>query len=463
MIMEFSVENFLSFKERVTLSMVASKDRTLIENLIQPKNYANIFKNSLVSKESLLKTGVIYGSNASGKTNFIHALNFMREYIVEGHKIQKGDTIPVIPFKLDKKSELRPSLFEIFFVANGVKYVYGFKIDQKEVHEEYLYFYPKGRQKLIFERLLINGKYKYKFNQDKEEQETLSKRTLENRLYLSTATEWNYEPMAVPFKWFKEKLQIFLNDSFNADLTLKRSKDQKFKHIINKFLSEADLGILDFDINYHNFSEDNLPENMPKEIIFKGIQQYQQKDDKLGKIQFKVTTSDDIKLYHKGVDLEGNQVKIPLSLTEESAGTNKIFNLVGNWIDALINGKVLIIDELETSLHSNIIRFLIKLFHGNHNIGNAQLIFTTHSTNLLRRDIFRRDQIWFTEKSYQLQSSSLYSLLEIKTRKDENYEKGYLEGRYGAVPYIGEGLLWDEDFIETLKVNEVENKTPENV
>ena len=410
MLIEFSIENFRSIKEKMTLSMVATKDTSLDGNLI---------KNAL-KEDSLLKSAVIYGANASGKTNVLLALNFLKALVLNSHNHQKGQSIVFTPFKLDKKCLEKPTKFHIVFIKKDIKYEYTIAFNKERIIDEILYYFPNNKKALLFER----NKENYKFTIDEKDQNFIAKRTLENVLYLSKATQENYEKTAPVLEWFRDELQFVgpYQPVFSEEFTINLlNKDKKLKDLILKALFEADIGIENIDANIKKL--DDFPESIPQEIksFLANV-----------KAPFKQT---DIKTFHKGIQFE--------FFTEESEGTKRMFSLIGPWIDALLNGKILVIDELDTKLHHMLNIFLINLFHDTtQNKTNAQLIFTTHNTNLLDQDIFRRDQIWFTEKNAKTGSTDLYSLTEYSPRKDKDIEKGYLSGKYGAIPFIKENRIF---------------------
>lgn len=413
MLVEFSVENFLSIKDKITLSMLASKDSTYDYHLIP---------STPLRQKPLLKTTAIYGANASGKSNLLKAVFFFKNFILNSHKMQQGDEIKTTPFKLDENLIGKPSRLEIVFIFNEIKYAYGFSVDKQKVHDEYLYYFPKGRQSLIFERTNTN---EYTFTIDRKEQKELSSRTPQNILYLSSATRWNYQKTAVPFEWIRKHLRVVTSHEkmsfldFTAEMVF---QNPGIIDTVNQFLLEADLGINALKVT----KETTKKEKTAKEFA--------------GEWQRMFSTDESITLQtqHVGVDKEGSEKKLYFKLEEESDGTQKFFSMLGPFIDVLKNGYVLFIDELEASLHPHLTKFLVNLFHNPHqNENNAQLIFTTHDTNLL--NLLRRDQVWFTEKNPQKGSTDLYSLLEFSPRKDQNIEKGYLAGRYGAVPFLGDG------------------------
>ncbi len=412
MLIEFSVENFRSIKDKITLSMVATKDISLDGNLIK----------NVLNEDSLLRTAVIYGANASGKTNVLLALDFLKALVLNSHNHQKGQRIRFTPFKLDKACLSQPTKMSIVFIKDDIKYSYIVSYDGEKFIEECLYHYPNNKKAVVFERINTN---EYKFTIDDKEQKVLSERTLPNALYLSKATQENYQKTANVFDWFRDNLQIIGPtdhpglSNFTVDLL---KKDVELKNYIMKALLEADVGIDDISTISKKVSAEQL-KNLPPELsklIFgdkNEIDAYQ------------------IQTLHKDVlfDFE----------TEESDGTRRIFSLIGPWVDALKNGKILIVDELDTKLHHLLNLFLIRLFHDpTQNKTNAQLIFTTHNTNLLDQDIFRRDQIWFTEKNAENGSTDLYSLTEYSPRKDKDIERGYLAGKYGALPFIKENRIF---------------------
>jgi len=421
MLLQFTVENFLSIKQKITLSMLASKDNSLDQNLIRSKDGNNFF----------LKSIAIYGANAAGKSNVVKALAFMKHFVLTCTNLQSGDKIDVVPFKLDEESANRPSGFEIVFTKNDLRYTYGFKLDSRKVHEEYLYYYPRGRRSIIFERKETN---KYKFTRDNDEQLTLSNRTLDNRLYLSASAEWNYKETTKVFEWFKDDLVVghysdISNDAIGKGYTAQLLMDRPdMRSEIEKFITIADVGVAGLTAEFIDVSNDKLTSDMP-ELLKRILTESRAKRI-------------DVQTAHKINDKYNKSHVIFFRLEEESMGTIKLFDIAGRWLDVLNYGRVLVLDEFDRSLHPNILDALLSQFHDTRtNRNGAQLVFTTHNTHILTLDNFRRDQIWFTEKDPESGATDFYSLYEISgVRKDENVAKGYLSGRYGAVPFIG-GLL----------------------
>ncbi|MCG7850675.1 MAG: ATP/GTP-binding protein [ANME-2 cluster archaeon] len=421
MLIEFNVQNFRSIKEEVTFSLVASADKSLDNNLI---------KTDLV-RDNLLRSAVIYGANASGKSNVVLAFSLLKKLVETSHMFQKGSKINYFPFKLDKKYLSEPSKFEIVFIKNDIKYIYGISFNREKIIDEYLYYYPAGRRALIFERKDTNN---YRFTINRKEQKFISEKTLDNVLYLSNSTKLNYDKTAEAFDWFQDNLGIIgaADHPKLIEYTIhKLNEDEKMKKFILKALIEADLGINDLSASFEKISIDEIPIAIREQL--KAI--ISDSEGNLEKM--------DITTIHKVLDEMGNEDYVEFDFEEESEGTKRLFSLIGLWIDSLKNGRVLIVDELDTKLHHLLNIFLIKLFNDpTQNKNNAQLIFTTHNTNLLNLDIFRRDQIWFTEKNPSKGSTDLYSLIEFRPRKDKNIQKGYLAGRYGAIPFIGDDRIF---------------------
>ncbi|MGN1404745.1 MAG: ATP/GTP-binding protein, partial [Erysipelotrichaceae bacterium] len=368
------------------ISFAASKDKSFEEHLIHVNE-----------KKTLLPSIALYGANAAGKSNVLLGLYTVKEMVTGNTaKLLKGQKLPWVPFANSKK----PTSFELMYIYNGIRYDYGFSYDENRIYEEYLYHWPNGREALIFSR--DDGIYE--FRENIAEQTTLSSRTPDNKLYLVSSNEWNLPQTENAYKWFQKNLTFLIDEQSDASKTVQKIQsgyDNKVK--ILKELMKADLGICDIDI---------------KDIS--------KKDPLI------ITT-------HKIQNSNGNEDYFELSMDEESAGTRQYFNRVGGWLDAIEKGRLLVVDEIEDSLHPLLTRRLIEMVHDkNMNQKQSQLLFTTHDALLLDLNIFRRDQIWFAEKNDKTCSTELYSLASFSPRKGENVRKGYLQGRFGAVPYIGE-------------------------
>ncbi|OAA91757.1 AAA family ATPase [Clostridium ljungdahlii] len=416
MLIEFSAQNFLSIKDRVTLSMVASKDNSHEDNIIKNAN----------KDLNVLKTAVLYGANASGKTNVLKAISFLTDFLGKSHEMQQGKKIEVEPFKLDRPCLDSPSKFDIIFKTEGIKYAYGFSATSEKVIDEYLYYYPNGRQTIIFERENTNN---YKFTNDIEKQTAIKdKFNSPNKLFIAVASLWEYDKTQIPFKWLNDNLIVLIHHSDLQELTMDLMKSNES---INKRVKSL-LKTVVSDIEDIKFTE--IEVDVKDDPILK----YLNKDAK-SKLLGSSNKLSNISTLHK---MNNSEELVEFDLDEESDGTKKLFGLLGAWFEVLDTGATLVVDELDIRLHSKLTRFLVELFHDKEiNKKNAQLIFSTHDTNLLDQEIFRRDQIWFTEKKED-NSTDLYSLDDFPVRKDAAIEKGYLQGKYGAIPYLKGGLQW---------------------
>jgi hypothetical protein len=411
MFIEFSVKNWRSIKAAQKLSMSAAKGNELAAS--------NTFNPLAPATNNLLRAAAIYGPNASGKSNIISALKLMKQMVLESaSKTQLGDAIPVQAFRLDTETENQPSEFEIVFVADGVRYQYGFAADATRVTEEWLFAYPAGRPQRWLGRTWDGSTYQWEPASALSGQKQLwQESTRENALFLSTAVQLNSKQLMPVFDWFKRNLKIANIDGWHPGFTSELCEEAQSRGKVLAFLKAADLDIHAIQVEATSFSAEHLP----KEI----------RDDLLNDLKGKKVV--EIKTIHRSA--QGKQ--IPFELEDESAGTRKFFALAGPWLDALEHGVVLVMDELNDRLHPKMVQFLIQLFHSNEtNPKNAQLIFTTHETSILNQQVFRRDQIWFCEKNEE-QATQLYPLTDFSPRKGrEDLEANYLAGRYGALPYL---------------------------
>ncbi|MDY6804632.1 MAG: ATP-binding protein [Cyanobacteriota bacterium] len=418
MLIQFTVGNYLSFKEPVTLSMTATDERAKFEKL----NEDNVFK--IDDELSLLKSAAVYGANASGKSNLVKAMAFMRWFVLNSSRqTQVNDLINVEEFRLSTETEGKPSFFEIIFILEGRVYRYGFEVDKRRVVSEWLFHVPKVKESNLFKR---NGN-EIKMKKVFKEGNLIADKTRNNALFLSVNAQFNGEISTKIFLWFESKFNVVsgIYTDIYKDLTIEYFSDKKndILELINKF----DLGIDDIkiDIDTWKVSADNLPNSMPEDVI-KFI------------LDSEIQT-DNIQTFHKKYDSEGEEVSLAiLDFDEnESEGTKKLFALAVPILDTLKNGEVLAIDELDARFHPLMTRTIIDLFNSKDtNPYNAQLIFMTHDTNLLSNTIFRRDQIWFVEKNKE-GVSDLYSLVEFKVDNNADFENDYIKGKYGAIPFIG--------------------------
>lgn len=412
MILEFSVKNFLSFKEKVTFSMIANSNKELNDNYIE------------IGGNKVLKSAAIYGANASGKSNLFKILTLVVLMLRSSNSVDINAKLPLIPFKLDKGSVNKPSEFEIKFILDETRYVYGFIADKDKIYDEYLYYYPNGRETKIFDRTNIN-EYSYTQKDEKILREIETKNA-QNKFFLATATNWNFDKTKAAYNFLTNGIGTCNNLEILKNMAYKmyETNPDYLKDFAIDFLQKADFNIEDYQISQIDVPGEFLtaiPEFITKTLPDK---------PKAYQVLFKHKNSDNY-----------------LSIDEESLGTQMIFAFIPFLADSLKNKKVLIIDELDKSLHPFLVQYIVEIFNDAEiNKNGSQLIFNTHDTNLLDLNILRRDQIWFTEKNSETGESDLYSLSDFSVRKQENVEKGYMLGRYGAVPFIKNDFnLWEEE------------------
>jgi len=430
MLIEFSVSNFRSIREKQTLSMVASsRDDSLPENLIRVSLPG-------LSNTAFLKTVVLYGANASGKSNLLKAIDFM-DGLVEhsATRLKPGEPIDFEPFRFDTDSANKPSEFEMMFVAEGIRYQYGLSVDRTRVHQEWLYAYPNGVAQRWFERSLeADGTYSWEFSQKhfKGSREVLTRQTRDNALFLSTAAQFNHEQLLPAYGWFRNRLlNLDLSKSSKSALLFTESfmRDHRDRRSsVLRLLENADLGISDIVQKEEEFDLGpnwmNLPPNLPelKRIVTRHKGE--------GELKAKLQSTE---FLHR---VPGRDEAVVFDSRSESAGTLRYFAVLGPWLDVFQNGKTLVVDELGANIHPLLVRALLKTAQSEReNPYGAQVILTTHDVTLLDREIFRRDQVWFTEKDANA-ATRLYPLTDYQPRKDEALARGYLAGRYGAIPFL---------------------------
>lgn len=427
MLIEFRVSNFRSIREEQVFSLVASNAiKELDDCVIKPQLPG-------LSKINFLKGAALYGANASGKSNIFFAIRFLANFVKRSAtKLQPGDSTGVEPFKLDQKSIEKPSEFEITFVAEGVRYVFGLLVTSKRVIEEYLVAYPKKSPQRWYHRTYDqkNDRYDWVTSTEFKSDKSLQDKTRENSLFLSVAPQFNHPQLTQVFTWFQKYLRFiqlsaegFLDPAFTVELLMK----PLYRERILNLLKSADVGVADAEIQEHEISIDEMKKNIPPDILAKIEERGELKPGK----------SIEVNLAHIAEKIK------PVVLDfqrEESAGTRRFFSLLGPWTDLLDKGYTVFIDEIDTSLHPILIKELLKLlFCNKNNQKGAQVIFTTHNSVLLDAELMRRDQIWFTEKT-SAGTTHLYPLTDYQPRKSEALAKGYLAGRYGAIPFLPHGL-----------------------
>lgn len=420
MLVQFTVENFLSIRDKVYLSLEPSKDSEHPENLITKGDYKAV--NSVA----------IYGANASGKSSLFKAITVALIMIRNSNNVQVTDKLPMTPFKFDFESRNKPTSFEFTFIAkDGRKYIYGFSATTEKVVEEYLYCYNTSKPTLLFD---LNENEKPKFNRAyKVKLEAAYQMNTVNKLFLATATTWNVECTKSPFEWLAESIDTFTDVMELGGAAFEKyrtDENRKYIEFTKNLLKQADINISSIEVDAKEVVGGSA---LPFQIVVQGkiIPPNEGKH-----YDVEITTG------HTVVDENGEKTEFSLTLQEESIGTQLLFFYGPLLKDAFEKGKTIVLDEIDKSMHPSLVKFIMNLFRDpDVNKNGAQLIVTTHETGILSLEMFRRDQIYFTEKDSKSGVTDLYSLDEFSVRKTENIEKGYLTGRYGAIPFLQAGEI----------------------
>lgn len=437
MLIRFSVENFLSFKEKVEFSMVAGKTR---------QHPIHVTKTQQDLR--LLRSAIIYGANAAGKSNLIKSIAFAKQLILLGTRPQKN--IFLNQFKLDDETQKLPSEFSFEFKTSSKAYAYGFQVISKEIVSEWLYEIRKKTEVMLFERTNVEGKTLVKFGKvifdsKKDEQflDFVAQGTRPNQLFLTECTERSVEHFAAVYSWFRDKLTIIFPSSKFEGLELSISSGDELKTSLLELLRAFNTGITEINLKEIDIADiTDLPEEV-KENIVQTMEEYstgilsshddmryllsKEEPNKPVKIQ-KLMTS------HSCRNCVSDD-EVLFNIDEESDGTQRLMDLLPALIDSYKNDKVYIIDELDRSLHPELSSKIMQLFLEGSITQDSQFIVTTHDASLLDLKLFRRDEIWFVEKS-QNGSSGVYSLEEFAPRYDKDIRTGYLRGRFGAIPFV---------------------------
>lgn len=423
MLIEFSVTNFRSIRDKQTLSMVKGKG--------SEHEATHTFKPTAPGSETLLKSAAIYGANAAGKSNILQAISTMRKMVVSPADLYEdmGDGEYAFvgiqeyqPFKFHEMDIFNPmpTELEVVFIKDAIRYQYGFSFNGERIVDEWLFAFPKGRSQRWFERELEEPQYGYDHEWSFGEsllgdKQHWVKATHEARLFLNEAKSIGQLQMIRD--WFKENI-IEIDSLFDSNTDensiretakLLLSQNGKRKEQIKQILYDLDSSVDNIGVYEDGFNIEPL----------------------------EVTVMEKQKRYRLYSTHVVNDKKYLLEFFKESEGTKKVVMLAVRLLGLLERGCTVLIDEISNNFHPLLVRYLISLFHSKkYNENNAQLVFTTHETSVLDQGILRRDQIWFCEKG-ENQATRLYSLLDFKPRKGyENLEAAYLSGRYGAIPLI---------------------------
>lgn len=423
MILNISIKNYKSLKEETNFTLVAEASKS---------KEPNVFLQKLASGKDevrLLNTALIYGANASGKTNLLKCLFEIINFIKDS-RLKVGEEINIYePFLFAKSMPDTPVIFSIEFAGKDeIKYKYDLSFNQSDIIDESLTYYPCGQPKLLFERIVDNSPksriHSAKLGVD------IKKREIEVFTNQTVLSKFGDE---IPDKIISEVFVYLINiEVINACNTRKVSslkneisgaflRDERFKQRMDELIVFADTGINSLKIKEVDEDEINFPENTP--------------------IKLKSLLYDNLKFQIAGIHDVYDKDKISgqknLSFDQESHGTKTIFSLGGKLLQILESGSIIFIDEIETGLHPYLVKLLVRLFQNKRiNSKNAQLIFTTHDTNLLDRTLFRKDQVWFTEKNEQ-GITDLYSLQDFSdVREDTPFDKWYMAGKFGGIPNL---------------------------
>jgi len=431
MLISFTVENYRSFADEQTLSLEAVKDDAHSDHVVDCGRF------------SLLKTAALYGANASGKSNLLKAIKFMVAFVkLSATKMNLGDSIrDANGFRLDKARVGTPCSFDIRLLFDGTEYQYGFSATKERVHDEWLYITRKGtRATNPLSRCFdpSTGKTEWKLRGELKGAKDITEKTRDNGLFLSRAAEMNVDCVKELFSWFMGRfryLNLALPSGWLMEQTARRmEKDDMFRTRVENLVHHADFGIDGLSIGTESLVDALKnkfgPTNLPKEVLTKLASMVSVNVRR----RFKVQT------VHK---LPRSDETVEFSLeNDESNGTQRFFGIIGAVLNAFDRGDLLVVDELDCSMHPHLTYKLVEMFQSAEaNPKGAQLVFATHDTNLMTPALFRRDEIWLTEKKVG-GGTELFSLAEIesKPRKDDGFEKHYLAGRYGGVPAFGPAL-----------------------
>lgn len=430
MLIEFSVGNYRSFRDVVTFSMVAVNKKARDEEV----NLNSIFK---YKDGNLLKSAVIYGANASGKSNFLKAFRFFKSFIRNSSNPNPSGKINLTPYTLNNFSSDKPSYFEVIFVYESIRYRYGFEADKQKIHKEWLFrknlLSKKPREYELFWRKGQNIEFKPAFKEGKKYVDA----TRKDALFLSVVSQWNGKISSSVTDWFRTVHSISgIQDGryFGVTVDLFQNKPE-FNKSITEFMNKMDLGISGIKAREEDVE---IPE-LIKALIEGSDDAPDELKDAIRDADGRITNQV-VNFTHPVFDKHGKKVgNVDFDFdSQESEGTQKAFKLSGLILVTLAGGGILFVDELDARLHPRMTKAIVKLFNSKEdNPNNAQLIFATHDTTILDNTVFRRDQVWFAEKD-EYGNSDLYSLSDYKdVRNDSMFGKDYLAGKYGAVPYIG--------------------------
>lgn len=425
MLIEFKFGNFRSFRDEVVLSMEAMGLGRL--------------KNCLISYNSmkLIPSVAIYGKNGGGKSNVIRAFWLAVQFIKNAQRTQHENAkIPVKPFLLNDYSKDEPTFFEFTYVLDNVKYIYGFSATKEKIFSEYLYHSPKGQKATVFTRT----EQKFNFTEEKAKRKLISEAVAPNQLFFSVACTMNDADCMRAMKWFRDYVFFSRDYADIPEQLLEYSNDKNMLAAISGYAKAADLGIekMEFEFKDEVVKDFESEKNIPEEIRFAltAFMQNLKENSNISEIGLQKSevraTS-----YHNGINKNGIKTSFTLDLSDESDGTRKLMSIAPAIESVLNNGGIVLVDELEKELHPMLVNYIVAKFQSKtSNPNGAQLIFSTHNTELLNMELMRKDQLYFADKNRKDGASELYSIGDFSTKTADNIRKGYLAGKYGATPDI---------------------------
>jgi hypothetical protein len=444
MLVQFSVENYRSFHSEEILSMIPAKSR------IHPKHVLRSEEKG--RRVRALPLAVLYGANASGKSNLIRAMRCARKLVVDGTRSESQ--IPVQPFQLASEARGKGSRFEFVLKHDDVLYTYGFVVTAQEVKEEWLFGVFAKNEVRLFERVTEDGRARVEVGArlastkgERQRLQFVAAGTRPNQLFLTEAHERNVEPLEPLLHWFREHLTIISPEARYQPLVLRAHSDKEFAEFVADVLSTADTGIKGLSIEDTKLDDRRVWENLPDDAKKEFLEALRQSPSRsvgvaVGKAlyAFRQQADEEVQVLTLQTRHSADDGKhVFFDIRAESDGTHRLMHLAPALLNLRKSDDVYVIDELDRSLHPHLCRMYLDafLFNITDRGCRGQMIVTTHETSLLDLDLLRRDEIWFVEKDTQ-GASHLTSLAEFRVKADLRISKGYLSGRFGAIPFVGD-------------------------
>lgn len=416
MLLRFSFSNHRCFWQQQEFSLVASSAIKGDDTQLMPGPSESV---------RVLPGAAIYGANASGKSTVLQALNYMQRVVIESQRSwAPGEGVEGrTPFRLVREAEAEPSEFHVDILVDGVRYEFGFSLNDNQILEEWLYAYPAGRRQTWYTRS-FGAKTEFSFGKNlRGENRTIERLTRPNSLFLSAAAQNHHEQLLPVYRWFSEFLDFAHaeNKPHRVEVTAQLLDTPDGAEMVTSLLQSADLGIVGaIHDKMSDPDEDSIGPRLAAAF------------EDMPSVSFRRLPGAKVRLKHRTVE-----DTIPIEFIRESVGTQQLFGLIGPIVKALDRGGLLAIDELDASLHPLLAANLVRLFFRIAPNTGAQLVFNTHDSALLKLAELRRDQVWFAEKELT-GASHIYPLTDFRPRRAENLERGYLQGRYGAIPMLDE-------------------------